>query len=347
MLELGLRLLAPKLPPAIGNDTVHCYSTRPGGMYFLDGPSHLRFCYPNDSRLALANHFAWQHRTDERGLRNPPNCESEVLLLGDSFIYGHGVEESQNLAARLRTDHGWKVYNLARQGDGLTEQFVLFQLYRQELKPKRILLFAFVNDFGDITQVRSPEEMARPPELADTYIQELRTRLTDPSQRVTTGHWFDCLYTVRFVATLLELNGRRNQPGGPYRAAQWVEALTLKEKFQPISAYYDQLIGQLQASGAELVIIDVDTASEHPEWSTCQDLFSGFLKSLCQQRKLRYLSLRPLFKGHAENVLPGDGHLSPEGHKALAELLVSSLGESAPAPAGASPSQDGKQGRSR
>lgn len=325
LLESGLRLLAPRLPPGIANDMVHCYSTRPGGMYFLDAPSQLRFCYPNDSRTALANHFVWRHQTDRRGLRNPPECASEVLLLGDSFIYGHGVEADLTVAARLRQNYKWKVYNLARQGDGLTEQFVLFQLYKEELKPRRILLFAFVNDFGDISQVRSPAQLANPPELEEAYIRELRERLADPSQRTTTGHWFDRLYVVRFVAAIQELNKRRNQPNGPYRAARWVEALTVKENFEPISKYYDQLVERLASSGAELVIIDVDTASQHPEWRVCQDIFTGFLTGLCRRRGLRYLSLRSFFKDHPERVLEGDGHLNATGHQDLAELLARDL----------------------
>jgi len=78
-LELGLRLLAQKLPPAIGNDTVHIYSTRPGGMFYLDPPTQVRLCFPNNSRWALANGYGWHHRTDERGFRNPPGVGSETV----------------------------------------------------------------------------------------------------------------------------------------------------------------------------------------------------------------------------------------------------------------------------
>lgn len=328
-LEVGLRLLAPSLPPAIGNDTVHSYSTRPGGMYFLDRPTGMRFCYPNDSRRVLANHHLWRHETDARGLRNPPETGSEVLLMGDSFIYGHGVEEPESLAGCLRRDYGWKVYNLARQGDGLSEQFLLFRLYDGQLKPKRILFFAFVNDFGDIAELRTPEQLAHPPELADAYVEQLRERLADPSQRSQTGHWFDRLYTVRFVATLMELYARRAQSGGPYQAARWVESLTVPGKFAPLSDYYRQLFANLaetcRKQGTELVVVDVDTASNHPEWQACQTALSVFLRELCQRQQVRYLSLRSLFQGHPERVLEGDGHLNPLGHKALADFLVAEL----------------------
>lgn len=325
-LEVGLRLLAPYLPPAIGNDTVHSYSTRPGGMFFLDGPSGMRFCYPHDSRRALANHYVWRHQTDARGLRNPPDSGSQVLLMGDSFIYGHGVEEAQSLAGHLRREHGWQVYNLARQGDGLSEQFVLFQLYFEQLKPKKVFFFAFVNDFGDIAGLRSPDQLAHPPELQDGFVESLRARLADTTQRTTTGHVFDRLYTVRFVATLMELSKRRGQLGGPYRAARWVESLTMTEKYEPLRKYYESLFSRLaetcRANGTELVVVDVDTASQHPEWSACQTVFTKFLRQLCRRERLRYLSLRPLFQGHPERQLEGDGHLNASGNKVLAEMLV-------------------------
>lgn len=324
--ELLLRGLAHKLPPALGNDTVHSYSTRPGGMYFLDEPTRLRLCFPHDRRTALANGRTWRHATDERGLRNPTGTGSEVLLLGDSFIYGHGVEEDQTVASYLRREHGWKAYNMARQGDGMMEEFLLFQLYRRELRPKKVILFAFVNDYGDIAESRSPAELARPPELEQHYVELLRERLSQPRHRSQTGHWFDRFYLCRFVATALELNKRRNQRQEPYHAALWVESLTIREKFEPLQHYYATLFGQMvkdcQDAGAELSVVHLDTASQHPEWMACQTALSQSLQQLCRKYQVAYRSARPLFEGHPENVLPGDGHLSPEGHRALAAWLA-------------------------
>jgi len=39
------------------------------------------------------NRYVWTHEADALGFRNRgPIVPADVLLLGDSFIYGHGVE---------------------------------------------------------------------------------------------------------------------------------------------------------------------------------------------------------------------------------------------------------------
>ena len=63
------------------------------------------------------NGYSWRHRTDAWGGRNPETwSEVDVALLGDSMIYGHGVEEEQTTAHFLRERLGVKVSNLGSHG---------------------------------------------------------------------------------------------------------------------------------------------------------------------------------------------------------------------------------------
>ena len=145
-LELLLRLTAPYLGTDVCNELFRTYSNDKGGIYYCEALSRCYFTLPNDRKRAAVNGYQWIHQTDERGFRNPPESEHETLIFGDSFIYGHGLNEPETVTAQLRARHGWKVYNMARQGDSLWQEYILFRLWAEQLKPKHIILCAFGND---------------------------------------------------------------------------------------------------------------------------------------------------------------------------------------------------------
>lgn len=121
--EILLRVLGPFVPSRIGGYVYSAYGEFPGGIYFRDEESGVNFMHVNFDTTAYSHAYFWRHRTDEFGFRNPLGTEPrEILLLGDSMVYGHGLEEEATLAQRLRSEHGWSVYNMARQGDCLYQQ---------------------------------------------------------------------------------------------------------------------------------------------------------------------------------------------------------------------------------
>ncbi len=104
LLLLGtLELLLAFAPGLFGeqrlNEVYSRYDIRPGGIYVRERRAGLRFMWPDFSTENYWNGYRWQHSTDSRGFRNPPGTPTEVLLLGDSLIYGHGVEEPETVSA--------------------------------------------------------------------------------------------------------------------------------------------------------------------------------------------------------------------------------------------------------
>ncbi len=323
-LEIGLRLLPPYLPLWIANDLVQAYSPRVGGMYFRDSQTQMYFCYPNDHRWCLFNGYRWLHETDARGNRNPSDTGSEVLLLGDSFIYGHCLEEVDTLGAILRRDYGWKAYNLARQGDSLTQQYIQFRLYFDELKPAKVLLFPFVNDFGDIAARKG--ERPDPKVELNIDFAALRQRKENPKFWKVSGHWYDHFYTYRLLA-LMERYLQRQKPaaaGGKVRG--WATALTEPEEREPLERYYEALLVDMlqrcQRGGAELSVIFIHTDTPADPWPQTQALMNEVLQRLCSRHQIPYVSAESLLKGHPEYSLPNDGHLTRQGHEALARFVV-------------------------
>jgi len=171
-LELVLRLGAGVIAPALGelgNAVYSRYGSLPGDIYVFDHELSMTFMRPDFETTNYWNGYFWHHATDSRGFRNPPGLEdTSLLVLGDSFIYGHGVEEEHTLTAYLRSEHGRPAYNMGRQGDCLFQHYVLLRLFLDRLQPRRVVLFVFVNDFHDLTVFRTPEQIRERPEI-DRY----------------------------------------------------------------------------------------------------------------------------------------------------------------------------------
>ena len=105
--EITLRVKPDILGPRLGNHVYARYGTFPGGIYYYDEKADMVLMKRGLTIPLYFNGFTWEHHTDANGFRNPDDLEArEVLLLGDSMIYGHGVEEDQTVAHHLRERHG-------------------------------------------------------------------------------------------------------------------------------------------------------------------------------------------------------------------------------------------------
>src|SRR4030095_14133840 len=123
--ELVLRTFPAIVPISVGTAIYSVYTTAPGDIYFLDVPTRATFMCPDFHTRAYWNGYVWDHRTDARGFRNPPELHDPALVwLGDSMIYGHGVEERDTAAAQLRSAHGIAAYNAGRQADCLYQEYL-------------------------------------------------------------------------------------------------------------------------------------------------------------------------------------------------------------------------------
>ncbi len=94
------------------------------------------------------------YKSDEHGFNNPPGLynkeELDVVLLGDSFVHGCFVEQSETISEQLRKE-GYKSLNLGFGGDGPLLELATLKEYAETLKPKTVLWFYFEgNDLFDI-----------------------------------------------------------------------------------------------------------------------------------------------------------------------------------------------------
>ena len=114
--------------------------------------------------------------------------EYRVMLVGDSFFYGHWIEEPDTIAVQIekmaRSDQGVKrplrVYNFAHPGFCTVQELLVAQTFAAELQPDAIMLgFFAANDVipNALTMIDEERHFVPVPERVSRFRNELRAEL--------------------------------------------------------------------------------------------------------------------------------------------------------------------------
>jgi lysophospholipase L1-like esterase len=292
---------------------------------------------PNFRARCADNGYRWNHQTDRWGLRQPQAIErAAVAIVGDSVVYGHGVEEDQTFASRLRRDLGVSVANVGRPAATPVHYLALLQNFALPLQPRLVIVVYFANDVDGIGWIRPPAALRRfiatgsAPEASVIARDQLLTE--DDGARP--GHTWRALEqhamtwrTLRFYAWKLRASAGPSRNDVPKRAAAPAPQ-------QVLAATYMRRAAELMASaaavqGARLALAYVPTPIEERPHEN--DDVSAIVDGIAHALDLPYLDLTAsLFhqgKPRPEVFLPRDGHPSPAGHRAIAAALAAFVHE--------------------
>jgi hypothetical protein len=306
-------------------------------MYFEDSTG-MFFMHPSQRIRAYFNGYAWDHETDARGFRNPSGRRVDgTLLLGDSLIYGHGVDEAESVAGHLEARYGVPVYNLSRQGDCLYQHYVLLRMHLEAFAPERVVLFVFQNDFDDLMQHRGLALLSSAPEIERTDYASLREAIAtaEPDPH---SWWRSVRYRSLTYRLVLALRNRiRHLPfdaaasGKSEVTIDPIAAPLLDDAVLPVLRdYYDRILGDLalraDAVGAELDVVYLDaypttTAATREADRRARELVFG----ATAQHGIATFDTGDLVADCNACILPGDGHLTSEGNAWLATFLHEAL----------------------
>lgn len=98
----------------------------------------------------------WLVKTNEAGYRMPVQWKEDknkkVLILGDSFAFGEGVNVEYRFDQQLMNDFpDWSFVNLGIMGYGTDQALLSGQPYFPLMKDSDVvILFTYINDFNDI-----------------------------------------------------------------------------------------------------------------------------------------------------------------------------------------------------
>jgi len=148
---------------------------------------------PNTERTITTKHCMFTARTNSLGFRTKevqPREEGEirVMLLGDSYFWGTGLEAQDVISSQMElygnpkletTKRSLSVYNYAVAGYNTVQQLIVARTYLGQLKPDHVVLGFFVaNDVvpSALAFIDHDGNYAVRPEAANQIRTELRDR---------------------------------------------------------------------------------------------------------------------------------------------------------------------------
>ncbi len=311
------------------------YHWQRGGIYDLDpvlGP----VMRPSFARPMYWNGHRWRHETNAAGYRGPLLARADAVFLGDSMIYGHGVEEDETVAAAFSAQTGESVANLGVQGTCVLQSVVRFLDHGRPLRPRRVFLCVHPTDVEDALHFYGAAELRRVSSLplADGARPRVLPEFQPPTWRTPVRLW-----AARFALPL-----RCSGIAGALVRALRERALAAppRDPFVPTQGDRDRIISGLapadpeadrtsweaqrhavaelaragRRSGARLVLFDIG----YP------DGFSAAVKALAAEVGATYSPAGRAALDRAlagERVyLPNDGHWTPLGSRLVAEALA-------------------------
>ncbi len=146
--ELAVRVAIPEWTPRGGDQRFWRYDEVLGWAHRSnrDGAHQ----HPEFDVQVDINEFAMRdHPVIAEGVPNP-----RILLLGDSFGWGYGVEQHEGFADLLESSpealtEEWEVVNASVSGYGTDQQLLWFEREGRKFDPDHVLLLFHPNDFLD------------------------------------------------------------------------------------------------------------------------------------------------------------------------------------------------------
>jgi hypothetical protein len=160
LFETALRLRPGILGGQVANVAYTGYHWYKGGIYALD-PHVGPLLKPNVRRPMYWAGHRWLHETNDRGFRGPCPAPTQVVFLGDSMIYGHGVENEATVPSRFGARSGLGSANLGQQGTSLVQSWLIFERKGLPLGPRLVFVAVHPTDIEDAVTTYEPEMLTR------------------------------------------------------------------------------------------------------------------------------------------------------------------------------------------
>lgn len=126
-----------------------------------------------------------------------------VVMFGDSFTFGVGVEDMETFASRIAAkiaDH--RFINLGVPGTALPQQLEILRKRYSHLHAKLLVFFFFLgNDFADILQASRSESQSAQSKLLSTVNDD-----------ICHHPWLEYSYATQFVCSALPISASATRP---------------------------------------------------------------------------------------------------------------------------------------
>jgi hypothetical protein len=339
--EVALRIPGFPLPDDVDTYLFNCYSPgyRGARPFFRVDALGIELQKPNFVTRCAWNGHHWTHQSDGWGMRNPTTWDRvDVVLLGDSFVYGHGVDEEQTVAHFLRERLRVRVANFAFMGESAPEYMAKLRNFALPLHPRLAVVLFYQNDLTDLQQ-RDPQPIQRFIETGEAPEVRVLPRdvlLVSSAKEGTLWERIEHeLLAYRALRYLLLLRGEAHiqapwtfegtkvLPSIPLDPPEPTQAERLALKY--VRAALELMKASCAGTGTMLVVGFIPALIEAD--GRLDRLVYYQLRELAASLKLPFLDTTPVMldargRAIAGTRLANDGHLTELGHRRLAELVA-------------------------
>lgn len=279
--------------------------------------------------------------TNSMGFRDDevvPKAGKRILLLGDSFTMGYGVARGEIFADRLERDLGVDVVNAGTGGYEIVHQIQLLTEYGKSLAPDLVLYVLYLgNDLawndqwerGADGTLRSPvreypvrqRSEIKLVRLLRDFAYRLRTRSSEKQ-----GEWLPLDGYLGLCERDLGPEARKDYEQATALLAEMAaQVQALRARFLVAFVPYRSMVDAQARQGLEARVADLDKRYDltRPAREMAERLAGLGLDRADSTPFLRDWH----GSGGAGLFFPIDGHLTAEGHRALAAFLEPLLKE--------------------
>jgi hypothetical protein len=338
--EAVLHLRPSVLRGRLANIAYTGYHWQRGGVYELD-PHRGPVLRPGVRRPMYWNGHWWRHETGASGWRGPDVAHADAVFLGDSMIYGHGVEEPQTACARYAARTGTTAVNLGQQGTCQIQSFLTLSRHAPRLRPRLVFASLHPTDLEEAPRLYDDDELRRFAEAPEDAAYEPLVR-PGFAPRPSRPWWELASIWTRFIALPFRCAGLAGTLAHWNRAGSQSEEQYARDPFVPAPSEIDAVMPALapgapaafalhwraegravremkrlcDRTGARLVIFDLGYPRQ----------FTAAVEALAREVGATYSDAgrQVLARCQAGErmYLVDDGHWTPAGNDAIAELLA-------------------------
>ncbi len=317
LMEVGTRIVSPQ-PPS----WLDIYREHPDLPFYV--------LQPNLDRVMDTGESSFRVRTDAEGFRialdGPPRSElPEVLVLGDSFTFGQGASYEDSFVGMLNEPQTHRYVNTGVGGYGPVQYDALFRhlVERSGHRPSAVLVVTFMgNDFQDCVWNQDHA-------VVDGILGG------EVSLRAWVKRNFHLYRLVSNAYHRLAPRGRidRYPRDMLYRPEAWQEDELLVAARPKYDQAFQSLSAQAEALGVPLLVAIIPTREtvdalrgEH-ELAGDPRLPASYAKKTFARHGISTIDLTPILVAHdsRKTYLQFDGHLTPVGHRLVADAVADQL----------------------
>ena len=292
--------------------------------------------------------FHVQIKTNQFGYRQgtwsneQKNEKENLLILGDSFTFGWGVEAEESLPALLDSLGNYNVYNLGMPGDGPQEQLQRFQqLIDKVPNIDTVIIFFYDNDVNDLKfeQNNHNKKITKGAKKEAEKRVNFRSLVLQSQTVRLLGRLLDNLKLSNGVASLLGFEKMRNTVLSEVLSIH-EKSVDINPRIDLLKSIYSELIIEIRSRKMNICvcrICPVFLATESLQQETLGmfgksgdqydfGALDKILKDYFSEQSIPYFVFQPKHAKQARSFYyKYDMHLNSNGHQELARTVVSKL----------------------